>query len=76
VYKYDSFVGFIGDEEVHAQECYDCPKTMRRLICEINVLYNSYKSCLLRSLLKLLEEAKSETSNTHNLFIRCVNNTL
>jgi hypothetical protein len=22
VYKLDSFVGFIGDEEVHAQECY------------------------------------------------------
>jgi hypothetical protein len=23
VYKLDSFVGFIGDEQVHAQECYD-----------------------------------------------------
>jgi hypothetical protein len=22
VYKLDSFVGFIGDEQVHAQECY------------------------------------------------------
>jgi hypothetical protein len=22
VYKLDSFVGFIGDEHVHAQECY------------------------------------------------------
>jgi hypothetical protein len=23
VYKLDSFVGFIGDEQVHAQECYE-----------------------------------------------------
>jgi hypothetical protein len=23
VYKLDSFVGFIGDEQLHAQECYD-----------------------------------------------------
>jgi hypothetical protein len=23
VYKFDSFEGFIGDEQVHAQECYD-----------------------------------------------------
>jgi hypothetical protein len=23
VYKLDSFVGFIGDEHVHAQECYE-----------------------------------------------------
>jgi hypothetical protein len=23
VYKLDSFVGFIGDEQVQAQECYD-----------------------------------------------------
>jgi hypothetical protein len=22
VYKLDSFVGFIGDEQLHAQECY------------------------------------------------------
>jgi hypothetical protein len=22
VYKLDSFLGFIGDEQVHAQECY------------------------------------------------------
>jgi hypothetical protein len=24
VYKLDSFVGFIGDEHVHAQECDEC----------------------------------------------------
>jgi hypothetical protein len=24
VYKYDSFVGFIGDALVEAQECYEC----------------------------------------------------
>jgi hypothetical protein len=24
VYKLDSFVGFIGDEQLHAQECYVC----------------------------------------------------
>jgi hypothetical protein len=24
VYKLDSFVGFIGDEQLYAQECYDC----------------------------------------------------
>jgi hypothetical protein len=23
VYKLDSFVGFIGDEQLHAQECYE-----------------------------------------------------
>jgi hypothetical protein len=23
VYKLDSFVGFIGDQQVHAQECYE-----------------------------------------------------
>jgi hypothetical protein len=23
LYKLDSFVGFIGDEQVHAQECYE-----------------------------------------------------
>jgi hypothetical protein len=23
VYKLDSFVGFTGDEQLHAQECYD-----------------------------------------------------
>jgi hypothetical protein len=25
VYKLDSFVGVIGDEQLHAQECYGCP---------------------------------------------------
>jgi hypothetical protein len=31
VYKLDSFVGFIGDEQVHAQECYD----RRGLVCKV-----------------------------------------
>jgi hypothetical protein len=26
VYKLDSFVGFIGDEQLHAQECYEAHK--------------------------------------------------
>jgi hypothetical protein len=26
VYKLDSFLGFIGDEQFHAQECYETPE--------------------------------------------------
>jgi hypothetical protein len=29
VYKLDSFVGFIGDEQFHAQECYEAQKCIK-----------------------------------------------
>jgi hypothetical protein len=30
VYKLDSFVGFIGDEQLHAQECYDVSSSLEK----------------------------------------------
>jgi hypothetical protein len=38
VYKLDSFVGFIGDEQLHAQECYG-PKFLLMELSYTSLLY-------------------------------------
>jgi hypothetical protein len=40
VYKLDSFVGFIGDEQFHAQECYE--SIIRRVISDFSSLLGHY----------------------------------
>jgi hypothetical protein len=35
VYKLDSFVGFIGDEQVQAQECYDSAMNVKNYVYHI-----------------------------------------
>jgi hypothetical protein len=44
VYKLDSFVGFIGDEQLHAKECYGPPwaRWTRLRTCD-NWANNSFK---------------------------------
>jgi hypothetical protein len=40
VYKLDSFVGFIGDEQLHVQECYVGESTTFTLeTCSIFILF-------------------------------------
>jgi hypothetical protein len=43
VYKLDSFVGFIGDEQLHAQECYEGMTMLKKIAKHPNSMVNSEK---------------------------------